>query len=81
MLIIDCYNVLHTPMPPMLAGLDEAGLCRALARTRWVDRTGGIVVVADGKPKPLPDDRSGAVLEQSPVAGVELWWSGPGRSA
>jgi len=80
-LIIDCYNVLHTPMPPMLAGLDEAGLCRALARTSWVRRTGGVVVVADGKPKPLPGDQTGAVLEQSPVAEVELRWSGPGRSA
>jgi len=80
-LIIDCYNVLHTPMPPMFAGLDEAGLCRALARTSWVKRTGGVVVVADGKPKPLPGDQTGAVLERSPVDGVALRWSGPGRSA
>ena len=81
MLIIDCYNVLFTPMPPMLAGLDEAGLCHALGRTTWVNRTGGIVIVADGKPKPLADDRSGAVLAQSPAAGVQLEWSGPGRTA
>ncbi len=81
MLVIDCYNVLYTPMPAMLAGLDEAGLCHALSRTTWVQRTGGVVVVADGKPKPLPDDRSGAVLTESPAVGVQLEWSGPGRTA
>lgn len=76
-LIIDCYNVLHTTMPPMLAGLGEAGLCHALARTTWASAgggLGGITVVADGRPKPL------GVVE-SPVAVVDLVYAGSHRSA
>ena len=71
-LLIDCYNVLHSPMPPMLAGLDEGGLCLALARTPWHDA--GITVVCDGRAGPLG-------LSESPVAGVKLAYSGPNRSA
>jgi len=71
-LLIDCYNVLHTTMPPMLAGLDEGRLCEALARTAWASR--GIVVVADGRPKPLR-------AQTSPVDEVELLFSGPTRTA
>ncbi|MEM9881295.1 MAG: NYN domain-containing protein [Planctomycetota bacterium] len=74
-MIIDCYNVLHTALPPGLAGLDEAGLCRALGRTAWA--AAGVTVVADGRPKP-----GGAVA--SPASGVELIYSGGsggGRSA
>lgn len=71
-LIVDCYNVLHTTMPPMLAGLDEAGLCRALARTPWA--SGPITVVADGRVKPL------GVVE-SPVDAVDLVYAGSHRSA
>lgn len=74
-LLIDCYNVLHAQMPPALAGLDVAGLCRALSRSRWGrDRQAAIVVVCDGKPSPLG-------LVESPVAGIELVYSGPNRTA
>ncbi len=69
-LIVDCYNVLHATMPPMLAGLNEASLCRALARTPWARGSGGsIVVVADGRPKPLG-------VTESPVASVDLIYAG-----
>lgn len=73
-LIVDCYNVLHLTMPPMLAGLGEAGLCHALARTTWAASGGPITVVADGRPKPLG-------VEASPVAEVDLIYSGSHRSA
>ncbi len=82
-LIVDCYNVLRADLPPTMAGMDEAGLCRALAKSRWYrQRAGGagagVVVVADGRPKPM-----GAAV--SPVEGVELLYAhqvlGPGRSA
>ncbi len=69
MLLIDCYNVLHAALPPMLAGLDEAGLCAALGRTQWAKRGTAIVVVADGSPKPLR-------ASVSPVESVELVFSG-----
>jgi predicted RNA-binding protein with PIN domain len=71
-LIVDAYNVLHTTMPPGLAGLDERWLCLALARSVW----GGdrVVVVCDGSVKP-----HGPAV--SPVESVELIYSGPGRSA
>ncbi|MEO1236393.1 MAG: NYN domain-containing protein [Planctomycetota bacterium] len=72
-LVVDCYNVLHATMPPMLAGLDEGGLCRALGRTDWA-RRGPVTVVADGRPKPLR-------AEVSPVAEVELVFAGSHRSA
>ncbi len=49
-LIIDCYNLLHQPMPPGLAGLDEIGLCRALERSGWARQ--GVTIVCDGAPKP-----------------------------
>ena len=71
-LIVDCYNVLHATMPPMLAGLDEAGLCRALAATPWA--AGPITVVADGRPKPLG-------VAESPVDAVDLVYAGSHRSA
>lgn len=70
--LIDCYNLLCTTMPPMLAGMDEAGLCRTLERADLA--RGGVVVVADGSPKP-----GGASV--SPVDAVELVYSGPGRTA
>jgi predicted RNA-binding protein with PIN domain len=70
-LLIDGYNLLHTTMPSHLAGLDEAGLCGLLARSRW---RGGAVVVCDGMPKP-------GLAAVSPVASVELVYSGVGRSA
>lgn len=78
-LIVDCYNVLHATMPPMLAGLDEGGLCRALARTTWARGAyggggGGITVVADGRPKPLR-------AAESPVPEVDLVFAGSHRSA
>ncbi|MEM8784159.1 MAG: NYN domain-containing protein [Planctomycetota bacterium] len=77
MLLIDCYNVLHCAMPPMLAGLDVERLCRALAKTHWV-KTGGVTVVADGRPNPLG-------TPTSPVPEVGLVYSGGssggGRSA
>jgi len=71
-LLIDCYNLLHTPMPQVLAGLDERELCRVLGRSVFAgDR---IVVVCDGVVKPGGPQRS-------PVAGVKLVYSGPKRSA
>jgi predicted RNA-binding protein with PIN domain len=70
-LIVDCYNVLRTTMPPALAGLDEAGLCRALARSAWAGQR--ITVVCDGAPKPHARD--------SPVPEVELVYAGRGESA
>ncbi len=74
-LMVDCYNVLRADLPPRMAGMDEAGLCRALATSRWVGpRGGGVLVVADGRVKPM-----GAAV--SPVEGVELIYSGSGRSA
>lgn len=71
-LIVDCYNLLHTTMPPVLAGLEEASLCRLLARSVWRGRR--MVVVCDGAPKPL------GVME-SPVDEVELIYAGIARSA
>ncbi len=71
-LLIDCYNVLHTTMPPRLAGLDEAGLCRALSRSVFANQNA--TVVCDGRVKPHG-------LDQSPVDGVDLVYSGPRRSA
>lgn len=72
MLLIDAYNVLHTTMPPALAGLDTAGLCRALARTPWRGRP--IKVVCDGQPGPLG-------LTDSPADAVELVYAGVHRTA
>ncbi|MEM8739815.1 MAG: NYN domain-containing protein [Planctomycetota bacterium] len=72
-LIVDCYNVLHETMPPALAGLDEGGLCRALAASGWAS-AGSVTVVADGRPKPLR-------AATSPVADVELVFAGSHRSA
>ncbi len=71
-LLIDCYNVLHADMPPILAGLDEAGLCVALSRSPWA--RGRTTIVCDGKVKPHSP-------AESPVQGVELIYSGPDRSA
>lgn len=71
-LIIDCYNVLHETMPPMLAGLDEGALCRAIDRTPWARQP--VTVVADGRPKPLR-------AEVSPVDSVDLVFAGSSRSA
>jgi predicted RNA-binding protein with PIN domain len=71
-LLVDAYNVMHATMPPSLAGLDEAGLCRALGRSPWAgDR---IVVVCDGVAKPLG-------VNESPDPRVDLVFSGPRRSA
>ena len=71
-LLIDCYNVLHETMPPVLAGLDEAGLCVALSRSAF--RHERAVVVCDGRPKPLR-------ASESPVPNAELVFSGGTRSA
>ncbi len=71
-LLIDCYNVLHQPMPPSLAGLDEGGLCLALARSRWA-RTPA-KVICDGMVKP-------SMASASPVEGIDLIYSGRGKSA
>jgi predicted RNA-binding protein with PIN domain len=71
-LFIDCYNLLHATMPPSLAGLDEDGLCRVLAASPW--RGDRIVVVCDGMVKP-------GTPSASPVASVELIYSGSSKSA
>lgn len=70
-LFIDCYNLLHTAMPQNLAGLEENRLCVLLAGSGFA--RGRIVVVCDGQPKPH--------ATASPVAEVELIYSGPGRTA
>lgn len=70
-LLIDGYNLLHATMPPSLAGLDELGLCRVLARSTFAsERT---TIVCDGKPKPHAP--AGA------FHGVRLVYSGPDRTA
>jgi uncharacterized protein len=72
MLLIDCYNLLHAPMPPCLAGLEENRLCRLLPRGPWHRQR--MVVVCDGGPKPgLP--------VASPIPAVELLYAGKGCSA
>ena len=71
-LLIDAYNLLHLTMPRSLAGLDTAGLCAALDRTRW--RWDGVTVVCDGTPGP------GAPTE-SPADSVRLVYAGAGRTA
>lgn len=70
MLLIDCYNLLHTPMPQPLAGLDEARLVALLA----ADRGKAACIVCDGVEKP----HAPASLS---VEGVELVYAGAGRSA
>ena len=71
-LIIDGNNLLHTPMPTILAGLGETRLCRLLAAGPWRGRR--MVVVCDGAPGPL---RGG----ESPENAVELVHSGPNKTA
>ena len=71
-LLIDCYNLLHAPMPPSLAGLEEDGLCRRLASSPWSGT--GITIVCDGVVKP-------GTPAFSPVPQAQLVYSGPGRSA
>lgn len=67
--LIDCYNLLHTPMPQPLAGLDEAGLVGRMTAAGMRGR-----VVCDGTEKPhAPAGLSTDV--------VELVYAGPGRSA
>lgn len=70
--LIDGNNVLHCPMPPMLAGLDEQGLCTAIAKTRWCST--GVTVVFDGRPgsqRPI----------ESPEPLIRLMYAGPVRTA
>lgn len=71
-LLIDGNNLLHAPMPPSLAGLDEAGLCTALGRTPWVRE--GVVIVFDGAANPLR-------LTESPVEGIQILHAGHSRTA
>lgn len=74
-LLIDCYNLLHTEMPPVLAGLDERRLCSLLANSRWDRGPGSVVVVADGGVKP------GGPGSGAAGGGVRMRYSGPSRSA
>lgn len=71
-LLVDGYNAMHEPK---LAGLSEAGLCRAIARAseamRW---RGPLRVVCDGSPKPRGNERS-------PEPSVELIYSGKEMTA
>lgn len=71
-MLVDGYNATHEPR---LAGLSEAGLCRAISKAadamRW---RGPLRVVCDGNPKPGGNDRS-------PEANVELMFSGQGQTA
>ncbi|MCC6682890.1 MAG: NYN domain-containing protein [Phycisphaeraceae bacterium] len=71
-LLIDCYNVLHTPAPGRAGSdLTTATLCHQLAGTKWARY--GITVFCDGLPK--PDERF------DPPANVQMVHSGPQRSA
>ncbi len=76
-LILDCYNLLHTTMPQPLAGLDERGLIALLAagQSRRRGRGWGAVrIVCDGVEKPhAPTTLS--------VSDVELVYAGPGVTA
>ncbi|MFO0834814.1 MAG: NYN domain-containing protein [Phycisphaerales bacterium] len=58
MLLIDTYNVLHTPgvLPLGLAGLDVDGLCRLVTASRYASRE--ITLVCDGHGK---DTRRGTM--------------------
>lgn len=69
---IDAYNLLHAPMPAVLAGLDEVSLCQTLSRSELAGQR--LVVVCDGSVKPGGPD-------VSPTPEVELIYSGPKRSA
>jgi predicted RNA-binding protein with PIN domain len=69
--LIDCYNLLHATMPASLAGLEEMGLARVLARSAFAGRP--VVIVCDGNPKPHAPAGS--------LAGISLIYSGPNRSA
>lgn len=70
-LFVDGYNALHEPR---LAGLSEAGLCRAIGRAAIaMSWRGPLRVVCDGMPKPGND--------RSPDPGVQLIYSGKACSA
>ncbi|BAM04401.1 NYN domain-containing protein [Phycisphaera mikurensis] len=74
-LLIDCYNLLHAAMPPVLAGLNERRLCELLVGSRWDRGAGSVIVVADGGVKP-----------GGPVAGdaggpARMRYAGPSRTA
>lgn len=71
-LLIDCYNVLHAPMPTSLAGLEEERLCALLATSPWSRQP--ILVVCDGSVKP-------GGLAVSPFPEVSMVYSGPSKSA
>lgn len=71
-LILDGNNVLHAPMPPVIAGLTEGELVATLGRTPWAEQ--GVLVVFDGKPGP---ERA----MTPPTRGVEVLYSGVGRTA
>lgn len=70
MLLIDCYNLLHTTMPEPLAGLDEARLVELVAAGPWQRA----MIVCDGVPKP----HAPVSLSQGEV---ELVYAGSTRSA
>lgn len=70
-LVIDTYNLLHATMPPSLAGLDEMGLCRLLARSEFAGQR--MVMVCDGRPKPH--------APAGTFDGVEVVYSGSDRTA
>ncbi|HEX7009620.1 MAG TPA: NYN domain-containing protein [Phycisphaeraceae bacterium] len=71
-LLIDCYNVLHAPMPPALAGLDVPRLEALLARTVWARE--GVWLYCDGQPTAL-----GPGAGSWP--GVEVVYAGAARTA
>ena len=74
-LLIDCYNLLHAAMPPVLAGLDERRLCSLLEGSAWDRGPGSVVVVADGGVKP------GGPAHGSRADAVGMTYSGPDRTA
>ena len=72
-LLIDCYNLLHADMPPVLAGLDERRLCDLLEGSPWDRGVGSVTVVADGGVKPGGPPPGGGA--------VRLRYSGGDRTA
>jgi len=73
-LLIDCYNVLFADgsgIPQGFTGLTTGELARRVAGTSWAKY--GIVIVCDGRPKPLE------IVDPPPE--VEIVHSGAGRTA
>lgn len=74
MLLIDAYNVLHTPgvLPLGLAGVDLAGLVSLIEGSRYRQRP--VVLVCDGASKSLPSNNL-------KIGSASVVYAGPGADA